>query len=67
MGSLLLSEPIQRANFRKKVASCDVLHDDIVVLRVLQELEDASDVRVLNGFENFELVLVELLVNFGLI
>ena len=66
MGGLLLSKPIQSANFRKKIATCDVLHDNVVVLLVLQELEDASDVGVLDCFENFELVLVELLVNLGL-
>ena len=48
-----------RCHFLEKVATCDNLHDDIVVPFVFHELKDTSDVGVFGGLEHLKLVLVQ--------
>ena len=64
VASLSFCEPLHIDHFLKKVPTCHILHDDVVVKVVLQQFEYACDVGVfgcLEHFEHFESVFVEIL------
>ena len=63
ISGLHFSKLLHLANLFKKVATQDHLHDDIVVLSVLKELKDASDVGMRSLLEHLKLILVQLLVD----
>lgn len=67
MSRLRLSELLQASNLCKQITASNDLHDDVVVSLVFQKLIDSSDVGVLDGLQNLELVLVQLLVHLRLI
>ena len=63
ISSLHLRKLLHLADLLKKVATQDHFHDDIVVLSVLKEFKDASDVGMRSLLKHLELILVQLLVN----
>ena len=61
--SLNLCKLLHLANLLKKIATQDHLHDNIVVLSVLKEFKDTSDVGMGSLLKHLKLILVQLLVD----
>ena len=61
VASLSFCEPLHIDYFLKKVPTCHILHDDVVVKVVLQQFENSCNVGVFGRLEHFEFVFVEIL------
>ena len=61
----LFIEYLHFSQLVEEAASVDALHDDEVMIAVLHELEDASDIWMLGLFQNLQLALIKILEIIG--
>jgi hypothetical protein len=54
-------------DFVIQISSCDVFHNDVIVSRIFEELEDASDMRMVCFFKNLEFLSHKVSVLFVLV